>query len=79
MTQKSESESKREGEAPGNGAAHEISEDRVARKRQRLLARVAGDVAAGVVTAPSKSATSAKAVAEISVDIAEAILQRIGI
>lgn len=48
-------------------------------KRQRLVARVAGSVAAGLVTAPSKSATTAGAIAEISVDIAEEIVKRVGL
>lgn len=47
--------------------------------RKRLLARVAGNVAAGIVMSPSPSATKALAVAEISVDIAEAILQKVGL
>ena len=49
--------------------------------RQRLLARIAGDVAAGVMAAPSlsESASSADGVATIAVDIAEAILQKIGV
>ena len=47
--------------------------------RKRLLARVAGNVAAGIVMSPSPSATKAEAIAEISVDIAEAILQKIGL
>ena len=49
------------------------------RKRKRILARVAGNVAAGIVQSPSESSGSADAIAEISVDIAEAILQKIGI
>lgn len=47
--------------------------------RKRLLARVAGNVAAGIVMSPSPSATKASAIAEISVDIAEAILQKAGL
>ena len=47
--------------------------------RQRLLAQVAGAVAGGVMTAPSKSTQSASAVAAIAVDVAEAILEKIGI
>jgi len=49
------------------------------RKRARLLARVAGNVASGIVQSPSESSGSAGAIAEISVDIAEAILQKIGL
>ena len=44
--------------------------------RQQLLATVAGNVASGVVSSPTGSA---EAIAEISVDIAEAILAKIGI
>ena len=44
--------------------------------RQILLARVAGDVASGIVVAPSKKATTAEAIAEIAVDIAEEIVKR---
>lgn len=47
--------------------------------RKRLLARVAGNVAAGIVMSPSPSATKAEAIADISLDIAEAILQKIGL
>jgi hypothetical protein len=47
--------------------------------RLELLARVAGSVAAGVVGAPTPSTTSASEVAEISVDVAEAILQKVGL
>jgi len=49
------------------------------RARKQLLARVAAHVAGSVVAAPSKRATSSEAIAEISVDIAEAILQRVGL
>jgi hypothetical protein len=57
--------------------------------RKRLLARMAGNIAAGVITQwnytrdsprpPSKSMTSAEAIATISVDVAEAILKKIGL
>lgn len=47
--------------------------------RKVLLARVAGDVASGIIVAPSKSATSAGAIAEIAVDVAEEILKRAGL
>jgi hypothetical protein len=52
---------------------------RSATKRARLLARVAGHVAAGVIQGSSPSTSSAEGVAEISVDIAEHILQKVGI
>lgn len=48
-------------------------------ERKQLLARVAGSVAAGVMASPSESAASADGVAAIAVDIAEAILQKIGV
>jgi hypothetical protein len=47
--------------------------------RQRLVASVAGSVAAGIVTAPSKKATTAAAIAEIAVDIAEEIVKKVGL
>ncbi len=47
--------------------------------RQQLLARVAGDIASGVVSAPTPPPESAAAIAEFSVDIAEAILAKIGL
>jgi hypothetical protein len=48
-------------------------------ERKVLLARVAGDVASGIIVAPSKSAASAAAIAEIAVDVAEEILKRAGL
>lgn len=56
-------------------------------KRKRLLARVAAHIASGIMTAPSSSATSKLPegvglpdfIAEASVDIAEAILKRVGL
>lgn len=48
-------------------------------KRQRLLARVAGSVAGGVVNSPSPSVASADGIAQVAVDIAEAILQKAGL
>jgi hypothetical protein len=50
--------------------------------RKRLLARVAGNIAAGVLQDPpmaSESTTAAAAIAELAVDIAEAILQKVGL
>lgn len=47
--------------------------------RKRLLARVAGTVAAGVVSNPSEAAVNATAIATIAVDIAEEILKKIGL
>lgn len=48
-------------------------------KRKRLLARVAGQIAGGIVGAPSPATNSAAKVAEISVNIADAILEKIGL
>ena len=47
--------------------------------RKRLLARMAGNVAAGIVSSPSESTETAEAIAAISVDIAEEILKKIGL
>ena len=47
--------------------------------RKRLLARMAGNVAAGLLSAPSESTASAEAIATIAVDIAEAILKKVGV
>ena len=48
-------------------------------KRKELLARVAGAIAAGLVTAPSPSISTPTTMATVSVDIAEAILNKAGI
>lgn len=65
-------------EAPKNNSeADPISLPTV--KRQKLVASVAGSVAVGIVTAPSKKATTAAAIAEIAVDIAEEIVKRVGL
>lgn len=48
-------------------------------KRARLLARIAGNVAAGFVSTPSPALDSVDKIADASVDVAEAILQRIGL
>jgi hypothetical protein len=47
--------------------------------RLQLLARIAGNVAAGFVSTPSPALSSADKIADASVDVAEAILQRIGL
>jgi hypothetical protein len=47
--------------------------------RKELLARVAGTVAAGLVTSPTPSIASPVGMATAAVDIAEAILKRVGI
>ena len=48
-------------------------------KRKELLARVAGSIAAGLVTAPSPSIASPWTMATAAVDIAEEILKKAGI
>jgi hypothetical protein len=60
-----------QGRPSGRGAA------KLASSRGQLLARVAGDVASGIMTTPSASTPSAAAVAAIAVDVAEEILKKI--
>jgi hypothetical protein len=59
----------------------EGSKPEVAAKIERtvLLAHVAGSVASGLVVEPSKALSTAAAVAEIAVDIAEEILKKAGL
>jgi hypothetical protein len=45
--------------------------------RKQLLANMAAHLAASVLLEPSEKATSPEAIAEISVSIAEAILQKV--
>lgn len=47
--------------------------------RKKLLARIAGNVAAAVVQSPSETTSSASAIAEMSVDVAEQILLKVGL
>jgi hypothetical protein len=47
--------------------------------RKQLLASMAAHLAASVLLEPSEKATSPEAIAEISVSVAEAILQRVGL
>jgi hypothetical protein len=47
--------------------------------RKQLLASMAAHLATSVLADPSEKATSPAAIAEISVDLAEAILQRVGL
>jgi multidrug efflux pump subunit AcrA (membrane-fusion protein) len=51
---------------------------RLETERKRMLVPLAGQIAASIMISPSEKATSAKAIAEISVDVAEEILERIG-
>lgn len=71
MAQKSDGGSSSTGPKPEATAKIEPTE-----ARQHLLARVAGSVAAGIVGAPSEKASTAAAVAEIAVEIAEEILKK---
>ena len=48
-------------------------------RRKELLARVAGSIAAGLVTTPSPSIAKPDSMATVAVDIAEAILKQVGI
>jgi hypothetical protein len=50
-----------------------------AHEHRILLAQIAGTVAAGVTQAPSPETESADDVAEIAVEVAEAILARVGL
>lgn len=47
--------------------------------RKKLLARVAGNIAASIVREPSPSLTSSEKIAEVAVDIAEQILRKAGV
>jgi hypothetical protein len=47
--------------------------------RKELLARVAGTIAAGLVTSPSPSIASPSGMATAAVDIAEEILTKVGL
>lgn len=58
---------------------HKKHDGKAFAKRQRLLSRVAGNVASGVVQSPSPSITSSDAIAQVAIDIAEAILQKAGL
>ena len=51
----------------------------MADKRKELLARVAGSIAAGLVTSPSPSIASPSSMATAAVDIADEILKKAGI
>ena len=50
-----------------------------ARKRKRLLARVAGHVSGGLLISPSPKVDNAEKIAQVAVDIAEAILKKVGL
>ena len=48
-------------------------------ERKHMLVQIATPLAASILRDPGEKATSAEAIAEISVDIAEHILERIGL
>lgn len=48
-------------------------------ERKHMLVQIATPLAASILRDPGEKATSAAAIAEISVDIAEQILERIGL
>jgi hypothetical protein len=78
-TKKSESKkTKKSGEVLPRTAKKDASEPKID-PRKKLLARVAGDVASGVVGSPSESTPNAEAVAAIAVDVAEEILKKVGL
>jgi len=51
----------------------------LAHERKQLLANMASRIVASVMQDPSPSTTSPEAFAEVAVDIAEAILQKVGL
>ena len=53
--------------------------ERTIDRRKELLAQVAGSIAAGLAMAPSPSITKAEPMAAVAVDIATAILKKVGI
>jgi hypothetical protein len=76
MTKKSESAS--EGTRSEDAAAAPMGhEDVVARKH--LLARVAGHVAVGLLVSPSPKVDNSEKIATVAVDVAEAILRKVGL
>lgn len=72
MSQKSE-------RVPNSSVEFEAGNATQFEARRHLLARVAGSVASGIVGAPSEGSTTAAAVAEIAVDIADEILKKVGL
>jgi hypothetical protein len=63
----------------GNGHAFKPEVETKIDDRKHLLARVAGNVAIGIIGSPSDSTGTAAGIAEISVDIAEEILKKSGL
>ena len=93
MTTKSKSKSKGKNEAKKKPATKKLDNEMfeavlasfraatpsLVDRRKELLARVAGAVAAGLVTAPSPSIAKPESMATVAVDIAEEILKQAGI
>jgi hypothetical protein len=71
------------GKVTNNKNANEPDVDRkddgLHEPRKRLLARMAGNIAAGIISDPSESTVSAEGIAGVAVDVAEAILKKIGL
>lgn len=70
-TKKIKDEAKR-----GEGAVKNLEE---IIKRKRLLARVAGHAASSLLVSPSPEVNSAEKIADVAVEVAEAILKRAGL
>lgn len=68
-----------------NSVAHksvvdvELEKNRLERERKQLLAQMATRIVTTVMEDPSPSTTTPEAFAEVAVDIAEAILQKVGL
>ena len=73
MATKSKSKSKKTTKTKTQHVANAID------ARKELLAKVAGSVAAGLVTSPSPSIAKPESMATVAVDLAEEILKRAGI
>jgi len=65
--------------APKTVRAPSIVTEDPAADRKRLLAHVAGQIACGVVQSPSPATSSSANIAAISVEIAEKILEQVGL
>ena len=62
----------------GGEAQAALDAARLEIERKHMLVQIATPLAASILRDPGEKATTAAAIAEISVDIAEQILQRIG-
>jgi hypothetical protein len=77
MTKKIENDGTRSENADSSPGEARSIEDGT--KRKRLLARVAGYVASGLLVSPSPKVNSSETIATVAVDIAEAILKKVGL